>query len=225
MEKEGKIPPEAFNTPELRRALAKAILKEVYEKYPRFWIALEQDTKMYLAVRGETRELLTRFALIREAARLSWETDAFLGLVLYRARGRLLARDVPVLPGVLHKLCMALCQMCIGEPVVIEPGVYVPHGQIVVDGNVRIGRGAVLTPWVTIGLVAGNVRGPTIGRYVSVGTGAKLIGPIHVGDRAKVGANAVVNRDVAADTSVSGVPARPLHHPLDHSGRSASRLK
>jgi serine O-acetyltransferase len=207
------LPPEAFNTPELKRELAKAILKDVYKRYPRFWDALKEDTRVFLTVRGETRDLGSAKIIVREAMRLCWETDAFLGLALYRARGRLLARGVPVLPQLIHKTCMALWQIDIGDPVVIEPGVYIPHGQVVIDGNVEIGKGAVLTPWISIGLVEGNVSGPKIGQHAFIGTGARVLGDIKIGSRAKIGANAVVNRDVPPGTTVAGVPARVVGVP------------
>ena len=61
---------------------------------------------------------------------------------------------------------------------VVHPGLYVLHGQIVIDGIVEIGPGAVIAPWVTIGLRAGNVQGATFGHGVHIGTGAKIIGPV-----------------------------------------------
>ena len=66
----------------------------------------------------------------------------------------------------------------------------------------------VISPFVTIGLRAGDVRGPTVERSVNIGTGAKLIGPIRVGEGATVAAGAVVVEDVPAGTTVLGVPAR-----------------
>ena len=103
---------------------------------------------------------------------------------------------------------MVIAQVSIGDPVVVEPGVYIVHGQVVADGLVEIGRGAVIAPFVTIGLRSGNVQGPTLGRYVSVGTGAKIIGPVHVGEQATVGAGAIVVDDVPSGATVVGVPAR-----------------
>ncbi len=91
---------------------------------------------------------------------------------------------------------MALAQVSIGDPVVVAPGLYVVHGQIVIDGLVEVGPGAVIMPWVTIGLRAGHVRGATIDANVSIGTGAKVIGPVQVGAGATIGANAVVVADV-----------------------------
>jgi serine O-acetyltransferase len=88
--------------------------------------------------------------------------------------------------------------------------VYIVHGQVVADGLVEIESGAVLFPWVTIGLRAGDVQGAVIERDVSVGTGAKVIGPVRVGAGARIGANAVVVDDVAPGVTVVGAPARPV---------------
>ncbi len=66
---------------------------------------------------------------------------------------------------------------------------------------------------MTIGLRAGDVRGAIIGRNVSIGTGAKIIGAVQIGAGAQVGANAVVVDDVAPGSTVVGVPAR------EHPGR------
>jgi serine O-acetyltransferase len=114
-----------------------------------------------------------------------------------------------VLPRRAHRRAMALAQVSIGDPVVMHPGVYIVHGQVVVDGLVEIHSNVVIFPFVTIGLRAGDVRGATVEEGVSIGTGAKLIGPIRVGANARIGANAVVVDDVAAGTTVVGVPARP----------------
>jgi serine O-acetyltransferase len=63
-------------------------------------------------------------------------------------------------------------------------------------------------PWVTIGVQNLQQLGPTIGRDVVIGTGAKVLGPITVHRGAKVGANAVVVRNVPAYATVVGIPAR-----------------
>ena len=59
-----------------------------------------------------------------------------------------------------------------------------------------------------IGLRAGNYQGATIERNVSIGTGAKIIGPVRIGEGATIGANAVVVDDVPAGATAVGVPAR-----------------
>ena len=105
---------------------------------------------------------------------------------------------------------MALAQVSIGDPVVVGPGVYLIHGQVVIDGLVEIAEGAVIAPFVTIGLRAGDVQGATIGPGVQIGTGAKVIGPVRIGAGATIGANAVVVDDVPEGATVVGAPARPV---------------
>jgi serine O-acetyltransferase len=142
-------------------------------------------------------------------ARLAWVSDAFLAQALYRVKARLQSLGVPILPRIAHRLAIGLAQLSIGDPVIVHPGVYIVHGQVIVDGLVEIHTGAVISPFVTLGLRAGDVTGPTIGPNVSIGTGAKVIGPIRVGAGAKIGAGAVVVDDVPDGATVVGVPARP----------------
>ena len=174
------------------------------------------DAEVTMAYRSEGREIRSRVDAAAQIIRLVWVSDAFFAQICYRAKARLQALRVPVLPRVFHRLAMMSAQVCIGDPVVMEPGVYLPHGQVVVDGFVRIGSGAVISPWVTIGLVAGNFQGPTLEPDVHLGTGAKVVGPITIGSVARIGANAVVVHDVPAGSTMVGVPARVAQLVSDH---------
>jgi serine O-acetyltransferase len=186
-----------------------AVWREIRSRHPRVREAILEDARVTAMHRGERHEFRSRLDAMAQIARLAWVSDAFLAQALYRLKARLQARGVPLLPRVAHRLAMALAQISIGDPVVMDPGVYLVHGQVVADGLVEIHTGVVLAPFVTIGLRAGDVKGPTIEREVSIGTGAKLIGPIRIGAGAIVGANAVVIDDVPAGATVVGVPARP----------------
>jgi serine O-acetyltransferase len=70
--------------------------------------------------------------------------------------------------------------------------------------------GTVIAPWVTVGLRAPELIGPTIGPNASLGTGAKVLGAVRVGAGASVGANAVVLSDVPDGATAVGVPARAI---------------
>jgi serine O-acetyltransferase len=96
----------------------------------------------------------------------------------------------------------------IGDPVVVQQGDYIVHGQVTIDGITEIHSGAVIAPWVSVGLVAGNFIGPTIGPRAYIGTGARVLGSVRLGEGARVGANAVVLQDVPDGATAVGVPAR-----------------
>ena len=188
----------------------KAFWRERRRRHPGLGDALAADARIAALYRGERHEFRSRLDLAVQILRLAWVSDAFLAQALYRVKARLQARRVPVLPRLAHRLAMASAQISIGDPVIVHPGVYVIHGQVVVDGLVEIHPGVAIAPFVTIGLRAGDVHGATIGRDVSIGTGAKIIGPVRIGAGARIGANAVVVDDVAAGATVTGAPARPV---------------
>ena len=179
-------------------------------RHPPLWRAISADVLIAARYRSERHEFRSQLDLVLYALRLALVSDAFLGLLFYRLKAALQRRGVPLLPRLAHRLALVLGQISIGDPVVLAPGIYVPHGQVVVDGIVEIETGVVLAPFVTVGLVAGDFNGPVLEREVNVGTGAKILGPLTVGARATIGAGAVVLHDVAAETTVAGVPATDI---------------
>jgi serine O-acetyltransferase len=179
-------------------------------RHPRFLEALLADARITAAYRGERSEFRGRVDALLQVLRLMLMSDAFLAHAAYRLKARMQALGIPVLPRIAHRVAMVTAQISIGDPVLMHPGVYIVHGQIVADGLVEIHSGAVLYPWITLGLIGPDVVGPTIGPGARIGTGAKVLGKVQVGENALVGANAVVLDDVPADTTVVGVPARPV---------------
>lgn len=101
----------------------------------------------------------------------------------------------------------------------IHPGarigrrVFIDHGMGVVIGETaELNDDVTLYHGVTLGGTSWNKgkRHPTLGKGVVVGAGAKILGPIHIGDGAKIGSNAVVVKDVPAGATAVGIPARIL---------------
>ena len=94
----------------------------------------------------------------------------------------------------------------------IGKGLYIGHfGNIIVHPDTVIGERCSLSQGVTIGVLGGERPGvPRIGNDVYIGAGAKLLGPVTIGDGAIIGANAVVLEDVPAGATAVGVPARVI---------------
>jgi len=93
----------------------------------------------------------------------------------------------------------------------------IDHGMGVVIGETaEIGDDCYLYHQVTLGVArtSSGKRHPTVGNNVIIGAGAKVLGPIVIGDNARIGSNAVVVEPVPADTTVVGVPARPVDRKL-----------
>jgi serine O-acetyltransferase len=92
-------------------------------------------------------------------------------------------------------------------PGVFGPGLSLPHyGSVVVNSDARVGSYCRLHSATNIGTAGGAA--PRLGDFVYIGPGAVLYGNISVGSRAVIGANSVVNKDVAPGVTVGGAPAR-----------------
>ena len=94
----------------------------------------------------------------------------------------------------------------------VGPGLNLLHPTGVVIGKLaKIGANCKIQDGVTIGGKGGDNDGhPAIGNGVSIGCGAKILGPVLIGDEATIGANAVVLRDVPNHATAVGVPARTI---------------
>jgi serine O-acetyltransferase len=134
-------------------------------------------------------------------------------LLAHRVAHALRAAGVPVLPRVIAYLSRALTGVEIHPAARIGGEFFIDHGSGVVIGETaEIGECVTLYQGVTLG-GTGFQRGkrhPTLGNNVTVGSGAKLLGPISVGDGAKIGANTVVVEDVPANSTVVGNPGHPV---------------
>ncbi|HYJ31179.1 MAG TPA: serine O-acetyltransferase EpsC [Allosphingosinicella sp.] len=91
---------------------------------------------------------------------------------------------------------------------------FIDHGFVVIGETASIGDDVTMYQHVTLGGTnptdgVGGKRHPTIGDGVIIGSGAQVLGPVLVGDRARIGANAVVTRDVPEGATMTGIPARP----------------
>ena len=134
-------------------------------------------------------------------------------LLAHRVAHALHDTGVPLVPRLLANATRVATGVEIHPAARIGEGPFIDHGTGVVIGETaQIGDNVTLYQGVTLG-GTGFQRGkrhPTVGHDVVVGSGAKLLGPIYVGDRAKIGANSVVIHDVPADSTVVGNPGHPV---------------
>ncbi len=121
--------------------------------------------------------------------------------------------DVPLAPMAIAYVSRSITGVEIHPGAKIGGDFFIDHGSGVVIGETaEVGERATLYQGVTLGgtgLQRGK-RHPTLGDYVTIGSGAKLLGPITVGDGAKIGANTVVVEDVPAASTVVGNPGHPV---------------
>ncbi|MEA2785553.1 MAG: serine O-acetyltransferase, partial [Candidatus Eremiobacteraeota bacterium] len=116
-------------------------------------------------------------------------------IVAHRLIHALYVARVPLLPRFLGSLSRFFTGIEIDPGATIGKGVFIDHGMGVVIGETaEVGDGCTIYQGVTLGgtSLQRTKRHPTLGRNVSVGSGAAVIGAIHIGDGAKIGANSVV---------------------------------
>ena len=148
------------------------------------------------------------------AARSTWEVitcyPGFHALLIHRVAHRLWGVGLRWLARLASHLGRFLTGIEIHPGATIGRRVFIDHGMgVVVGETAEIGDDTTLYHGVTLGGTSWNKgkRHPTLGRGVVVGAGAKILGPILVGDGAKVGSNAVVVKDVPPGATAVGIPA------------------
>ncbi len=134
-------------------------------------------------------------------------------LLAYRVAHALQLAGVPLAPRLISMLTRALTGIEIHPAARIGQGLFIDHGAGVVIGETAdIGNDVTLYQGVTLGGTGFAVgkRHPTVQDNVTIGSGAKLLGPITIGHGAKIGANSVVITDVPANSTVVGNPGHPV---------------
>ncbi len=145
-----------------------------------------------------------------------WGAQGFWVMVVYRfgrwryeLRPTLIRKPFSLVYHVLYKLIQIVtgielpCEVEVGRNFVIDH-----FGGIIISGNAKFGDDCRIRNGVVVGLQRiDDARAPIIGNNVDIGTGAKLLGPIQIGDNVLIGANAVVLCDVPSDSIAVGVPA------------------
>jgi serine O-acetyltransferase len=170
-----------------------------------------------------------RAKALRRYERADWKAiikvllaDGTAAMILYRLMQWSRKYRLFPLEMLFNKINGVCCSCIIGRGAEFGPGFVLLHSQgVVINGQARGGSDICLEHQVTIG--AERNQNPRLGNDVYVGCGARILGAVTVGDGARVGANAVVVRDVPAGATVVGIPARVVRHRAvdEEAGRTA----
>jgi serine O-acetyltransferase len=134
-------------------------------------------------------------------------------LLAHRLAHTLRDARVPLLPRMIAAAARSVTGIEIHPAAMIGDGFFIDHGMGVVIGETaEIGSDVTLYQGVTLGGTGFQTgkRHPTVQDNVTIGSGAKLLGPITIGHGAKIGANTVVIHDVPPNSTVVGNPGHPV---------------
>jgi serine O-acetyltransferase len=138
----------------------------------------------------------------------------------YRLTHWLWKHDLKLLARMGSSVAQILTGVDIHPGAILGSGIFIDHAiGVVIGETTEIGDDVTIYQGVTLGGTSLDVgkRHPTIGQRVTIGAGAKVLGPITIGDDSRIGANAVVVSSVPANSVVVGVPGRVVTRALPRS--------
>jgi serine O-acetyltransferase len=171
---------------------------------------LEKSLTMFERVREDVRCVFERDPAARNTLEVITTYPGIHALLFYRLAHRLWAAELKWLARFLSMFARWLTGIEIHPAARIGRRFFIDHGMgIVIGETAEIGDDCTIYHGVTLGGTAWEKgkRHPTLGSNVIIGAGAKILGPLHVGDGARIGSNAVVTKDVPPGATMIGVPA------------------
>lgn len=133
---------------------------------------------------------------------------------LYRISNFCYRNKIPLLPKIIKLLIFFMYNSSVPHQAKIGKGTILGYGGIgvVIHKRTVIGENCTIGTGVTIGGKSGHFEVPEIGDNVYISTGAKVLGPIKIGNNAIIGANAVVIKNVPKNAIVAGVPSKIIKY-------------
>lgn len=137
---------------------------------------------------------------------------------VHRISHKLYKMKIPLLPRLFRFIIFLLYNSDIPSSVSIGKGTLFGHSGIgvVIHQNAVIGNHCVIGQGITIGGRSRNPQVPVIGNKVYIAAGARVLGPIKIGNNVIIAPNAVVIEDVADNCIVGGIPARVLREGINY---------
>ncbi len=166
---------------------------------------------MFRAIREQVDTIFREDPAAKSVLEIFLCYPGFHAILLHRLAHKLYRERLPLIPRVISQLSRFLTGIEIHPGAKIGRRFFIDHGAGVVIGETtEIGDDCLLYQGVTLG-GTGNEKGkrhPTLGNHVVVGTGAKVLGGIRIGDDVKIGAGSVVVHPVPDGSTVVGIPGR-----------------
>jgi serine O-acetyltransferase len=166
---------------------------------------------MFRHIKEDIRAVLERDPAARNAFEVFLSYPGFHAVVMHRAAHWLYKHRLKLLARFLSQFNRFITGIEIHPAAKIGKGLFIDHGMGVVIGEtVEIGENVTIYQGATLGGTGKETgkRHPTIGNNVVISTGAKVLGPFKVGDNSKIGAGAVVLKEVPPNCTVVGIPGR-----------------
>ena len=225
-------PPQLFLGNALQRLLNKQTIQQLFTQHlPNKYLLFKQLFPKQLSPH-QSWLLWADFRIIfeRDPAARSW-LEVLLcypglhAIAAHRLAHTLHKQNIPFFPRFISYLSRCITSIDIHPGAQLGAGVFIDHGAGVVIGETAIvGDYTLIYQGVTLGGTGKETgkRHPTIGCGVVIGSGAKVLGNISVGNHARIGAGSVVLKDVPADCTAVGVPSRnvcecnTVRTPLEH---------
>ena len=164
-----------------------------------------------VTVRDEVQAIRERDPAAKSNAQIILLYSGLHATLVYRVANKLHKKRHTFLARMLSQWARFLTGVEIHPGATIGRGLFIDHGTGVVIGETtEIGDNCTIYQGVTLGGTGKDVgkRHPTLGNNVMVGAGAKVLGPVNIGDNAKIAAGAVVLQDIPENCTAVGIPAR-----------------
>ena len=166
---------------------------------------------MFRAVREQIDTIFREDPAAKSVIEIFCCYPGFHAILAHRLAHRLYQWGVPLLPRVISQISRFFTGIEIHPGATIGRRFFIDHGMGVVIGETtEIGDDVLLYQGVTLGGTGNELgkRHPTLGNHVVVGTGAKVLGNIKIGDNVRIGAGSVVVHPVPDNSTVVGIPGR-----------------